>query len=102
MSGRCQVAVGRVTWADRGRNVMIVVFTDEEDCSTRDPELFTPSSATYGATDLNLRCFAHADAAMHPISRFVDVERDTDAQAMVDAATEGAGTVPVVFFPPVE
>lgn len=31
--------------------------------------------------------------------RFVDVERDTDAQAMVDAATEGAGTVPVVFFP---
>ncbi len=50
----------------------IIPVTDEEDCSARDPELFNPSSATYGATDLNLRCFAHADAALHPISRFVD------------------------------
>jgi hypothetical protein len=50
----------------------LIPVTDEEDCSARDPELFNPSSATYGGTDLNLRCFAHADAALHPISRFVD------------------------------
>jgi thioredoxin reductase (NADPH) len=31
--------------------------------------------------------------------RFVDVERDKDAARMVDAATDGAGTVPAVFFP---
>ena len=50
----------------------LIAVTDEDDCSARDPELFNPSSATYGATDLNLRCFAHSDAAVHPISRFVD------------------------------
>ena len=50
----------------------VILVSDEEDCSARDPELFNPSSATYGATDLNLRCFAHSDAALHPISRFVD------------------------------
>lgn len=47
-------------------------MTDEEDCSARDPDLFNPSSPTYGATDLNLRCFAHAEAAVHPIERYVD------------------------------
>lgn len=31
--------------------------------------------------------------------RFVDVERDEEAKRMVDVATDGAGTVPVVFFP---
>ena len=52
--------------------LVIVMLTDEEDCSARDPEIFNPSSPTYGATDLNLRCFAHADAALHPIRRYVD------------------------------
>lgn len=50
----------------------IVMLTDEEDCSARDPELFNLSSAVYGATDLNLRCLAHAEDAVHPISRYVD------------------------------
>jgi thioredoxin reductase (NADPH) len=31
--------------------------------------------------------------------RFLDVERDAEAAQMVDAATEHAGTTPVVFFP---
>jgi thioredoxin reductase (NADPH) len=31
--------------------------------------------------------------------RFVDIERDPSAAAMVDAATGGKGTLPVVFFP---
>jgi hypothetical protein len=50
----------------------IIPVTDEEDCSALDPELFNPMSATYGATDLNLRCWAHGDEALHPISRYVD------------------------------
>lgn len=57
----------------RDRSVLAIIpVTDEEDCSAVDPELFNPGSATYGATDLNLRCFLHADQALHPIARFVD------------------------------
>jgi len=52
--------------------LVVLTLTDESDCSARDPELFDPSSPTYGATDLNLRCFAHADAALHPVSRYVE------------------------------
>lgn len=49
----------------------IVLLTDEADCSASDPDLFNPVSATYGTTDLNLRCFAHGEA-LHPVARFVD------------------------------
>ena len=49
----------------------VVIVTDEEDCSVADTELFDPSSPRYGATDLNLRCFAHASEALHPIERYV-------------------------------
>ncbi|HJL18477.1 MAG TPA: hypothetical protein RMH99_22625 [Sandaracinaceae bacterium LLY-WYZ-13_1] len=50
----------------------VVVVTDEEDCSASDPELFNPSSARYGSTDLNLRCFVHEAEALHPVSRYVE------------------------------
>ena len=50
----------------------VIVVTDGDDCSARDPDLFNPASPVYGATDLNLRCFAHADAALHPVARYVD------------------------------
>ncbi len=49
----------------------IVVFSDEDDCSARDPELFNRDSAAYNA-DLNLRCFAFAGEALHPLDRYVD------------------------------
>jgi hypothetical protein len=49
----------------------VLVLTDEEDCSARDASLFDPSSPDYGATDLNLRCAVHQDAALHPIERYV-------------------------------
>ena len=57
---------------EAGSVLAVVLLTDEEDCSASDPDLYNPSSATYGATDLNLRCFAHADAALHATSRYVD------------------------------
>ncbi|MCZ7677264.1 MAG: hypothetical protein M5U28_00140 [Sandaracinaceae bacterium] len=49
----------------------VVIVTDEEDCSAHDPDLFNPSSLVYGGTDLNLRCFAHQDQAVHPVERYV-------------------------------
>src|SRR5690606_22476209 len=49
----------------------VVVLADEDDCSARDVELFDPTSSTYTA-DLNLRCQAHAEEALHPIERYVD------------------------------
>ena len=54
-----------------GATLVMVLLTDEEDCSARDPDIFNPASSTYGATDLNLRCFAHSDA-LFPVSRYVD------------------------------
>ena len=47
-----------------------LILTDENDCSASDPDLFNPSSTRYGATDLNLRCFAHP-GALHGLSRYV-------------------------------
>lgn len=38
-------------------------------------------------------------ARNHVPYRFLDIERDTEAGAMVEAATGGAGPLPVVFFP---
>ena len=49
----------------------VVILTDEEDCSVRDPELLDPASPRYGAADLNLRCFSFPDA-VHPAERYVD------------------------------
>src|SRR5690606_21689223 len=48
-----------------------ILLTDEEDCSAADPELFDPTSSTYGPTELNLRCFNHPEA-VHPVSRFTN------------------------------
>lgn len=50
----------------------VVIVTDEDDCSVRDPELTDPSSSSrYSSTDLNLRCFSFPDA-VHPVQRYVD------------------------------
>lgn len=48
----------------------IIVITDEEDCSARDPELFSPSTPVYPG-EPNLRCFLYPDA-LHPIERTVE------------------------------
>jgi len=55
-----------------------LILTDENDCSAVDPDLFNPSSATYGSTDLNLRCFNYP-AALHDTSRFADALRSSRA-----------------------
>jgi hypothetical protein len=48
----------------------VITVTDENDCSSADPELFDPTSGTY-TEDLNLRCHFHPEA-VHPTSRYVD------------------------------
>ncbi len=48
----------------------IVMMSDEEDCSVTNPDLFNPSSPTYGGTDLNLRCFTYPEV-LHPVERYV-------------------------------
>ncbi len=48
----------------------VVVLTDEDDCSARDPEVFNPTSET-AEGDLNLRCFSNPEM-LHPVERYVD------------------------------
>jgi len=50
--------------------LVILVVTDENDCSAWDPELFNPTSSVY-SSDLNLRCSSFP-GAMHPVERYVD------------------------------
>lgn len=49
--------------------LVVVIVTDEDDCSIRTPELLDPSSTTY-VGDLNLRCFTYPEA-VHPVERYV-------------------------------
>lgn len=50
--------------------LVVIVVTDENDCSALDPEVFNPSSSVYSG-DLNLRCFSFP-GALHPVDRYVD------------------------------
>lgn len=48
----------------------IVVLTDEDDCSVRDPALFDPEGP-YASTDPDLRCASHPEA-LHSLERYVN------------------------------
>jgi hypothetical protein len=66
-------------FAREGSVLAVVVVTDENDCSFRDPELFDPESARYrdpttGFNARALRCFAYPEA-LHPPSRYADALR---------------------------
>lgn len=52
--------------------LVVVMLTDEDDCSASNPDLFNRASATFTDPDLNLRCSRYADQAVHPVSRYVD------------------------------
>jgi len=49
--------------------LVVVVITDEDDCSAADPELFWPTSPSFPG-DLNLRCHEYPES-IHPVSRYV-------------------------------
>ncbi|MEM9074188.1 MAG: hypothetical protein AAGE52_37190 [Myxococcota bacterium] len=69
--------------------LLVILLTDEEDCSFADPELFNPSSALYPG-DLNLRCFQFPEA-VHPVRRFVDglIALKTNPRRLMFAAIAG-------------
>ncbi len=53
----------------RADSVLVVLLvTDEDDCSAADPELLDPTSPRYRA-DLNIRCFQFPEA-VHPVDRY--------------------------------
>lgn len=47
----------------------VVLLTDEDDCSTRDPDLFDAASVRYPEPNLSLRC-ARSPDALHPVLRY--------------------------------
>jgi hypothetical protein len=54
-----------------GSFLAVVIVSDEDDCSARDPLLFEPESPRYEEHP-NVRCALHEDEALHPIDRFLD------------------------------
>lgn len=50
--------------------LVVLLVTDEDDCSTGTPDFFDPDSPTLTAP-LNIRCGVHDDL-LYPISRYVD------------------------------
>ncbi len=57
-----------------GAVLVVVIVTDEEDCSTADLELFNPDTTEYPG-DLNSRCITHS-TALRPIGRYADALAD--------------------------
>lgn len=69
--------------------LLIVMLTDENDCSALDPGIFDPASTVYEG-DLNLRCFNYPEA-VQPIDRFVQglIAAKGDAVRLVFAPIVG-------------
>jgi hypothetical protein len=55
----------------RDSMLAVMIFTDEDDCSAEDIEIYDPESTTYTG-GLNLRCWVYDDEALHPVQRYVD------------------------------
>jgi len=53
-----------------GSVIAVLMLTDEDDCSTADPDIWNPASSVHSG-DLNLRCINYDDQ-LYPTSRFVD------------------------------
>jgi hypothetical protein len=49
----------------------VILVTDEDDCSTPNPSIFSPDDPRYNTVDLNLRCHEWA-SELYPIERYVD------------------------------
>jgi hypothetical protein len=72
---------------------MVLVVTDEDDCSARDAELFDPTSTTYPPLEERgeLQCF-HYPEALQPASRYVEGFRalaGADPESFLFAAITG-------------
>ncbi|MCB9637191.1 MAG: hypothetical protein H6721_34200 [Sandaracinus sp.] len=54
-----------------GAKLAVIVATNEDDCSARDPEAFDPFSPRY-AESLPTRCWRREADALHPAQRYVE------------------------------
>lgn len=64
-------ALGANAGLVRDRSALVIVLiTDEDDCSVADGELLDPESARYGDVPMPLRCVLGPDA-LHPVERYV-------------------------------
>ena len=69
--------------------LLVIVVSNEDDCSARDPQLYDPGSETYAGTPLNRRCGVLTDA-LQPISRYVEgLVSLKDPRALVFATVAG-------------
>lgn len=51
--------------------LVVVVLSNENDCSAADPDLFNPTGGPYSGVSLSLRCYSFPEA-LHPVQRLVD------------------------------
>jgi hypothetical protein len=51
--------------------LVVVMLTDEDDCSAQNPDIFNRDSSAFTVPDPNLRCSRYAEEALHPIQRYV-------------------------------
>jgi hypothetical protein len=82
----------------------IVTVNDEDDCSTNNTAIFSPTDTRYNSATLNLRCHTWSDQ-LYPIQRYVDgfIGLRTSPARLVFAAVTGippdlAGMDPVVIL----
>lgn len=75
----------------------VVVLSDDDDCSVRDPSLFDGRDERWRRS-VNLRCVFHEVELLHPVSRYVDglMQLRTDPRRLVFAPVIG---IPVDLEP---
>ncbi len=73
----------------RDAKLLVLMLTDEDDCSAADPGLFDPRNPVYDGP-LNARCAVH-EHALYPMSRYVNglIEARGNARDIVFAAIAG-------------
>ena len=52
--------------------LVVVMLSDEDDCSANNPDVYNRDSVSFSDPDLNPRCSRYEDEALHPIQRYVD------------------------------
>ena len=55
-----------------GSILVTLLLTDEDDCSTGMPLLYSTSEGPYAGTELQVRCYEHADEALYSLERYRD------------------------------
>ncbi len=71
--------------------LVVVLLTDEDDCSAQDRDLYNPASGRYPSPDLNLRCWMYPEA-LHPTMRFQQLQDLRPSGGFILAAIVGLPT----------